>query len=390
VEMTAESQVDDPQAHALYDRMVQALREAETLYFESEYRYGFEDAPWEPVTYRAWLKKPNCARLEAWVNGTLEGVLVGDGEHFTTYWPGGRPRKWRQTDEEYERTCREVYLQKPSPPGRHSLAHETMWLAGPMMMTIIDLSTFHGYTDSLQPTMDGVTSLGAQLLDGREHDGIRVGFMGGQRTWDLWLSPDDHLPRRLRQTVHAYRDITTDEIWSEVKTNEDMCVGELFSWTPPEGWREWQSPATDLLPLGTEAPDLELPDMDGRLGRISDYYGRVVWLVFWRIGCPACQDEIPQLQRIHEEFADQGLTVLGINKADDETRLAQFLEQHNVTFRNLRVTLDSWEHVFNAWPKCGVPTTYIIDRDGKIAAAWEGSGADDARGRKALAELGIG
>jgi peroxiredoxin len=390
--MPEEPHADDPQAHALHDRMVQALRDAETLYLESDYQQRSEGWTGALFVYRAWLQKPNYARIEVRTEETLTGVVVGDGEYFHTYWPAGRPRYHADTDEGYAETQFGVYWRKPSPPGRHSLGHETIGLCGRragMSMTILDLSTFHGYTDALQARIDGITGLGVKRIGDEEHDGLRVSIMEGQRTRDLWLSRRDHLPRELHEVVHVQCDLVTDEMWREVRVDQEMPTEELFSWTPPEGWREWQPPAIRMLAVGTEAPDLELPDTEGKLCRVSDYRGQVVWLVIWRSGCPPCRDEVPYAQRVHEEFAGRGVVVLGLNLMDHPDRLAEFLDRNHVTFRNLCVTMDSFAEVRDAYPRGGVPSTYLIDRDGRIAATWVGHGASDDRGREALAELGI-
>jgi hypothetical protein len=109
--------------------------------------------------------------------------------------------------------------------------------------------------------------------------------MGGQRIWRLWLSQRDHLPRKLRQVVHVKYDGIYEERWSEVKINDEIA-DELFVWKPPEDWKEWQLPAPEeqLLKPGEAAPDFELTLSDGKKMKLSDRRGKVVWLVFWRVG----------------------------------------------------------------------------------------------------------
>jgi hypothetical protein len=176
-------------------------------------------------------------------------------------------------------------MKKPTPQGRHSIAHETHLLGANMSMTIVDLSTFHGYTDSLQPYLDGVANHGTEKVEDELCDVIEVSYMGGQRIWQLWLSQRDHLPRKLREVVHVSYDIIVEERWSEVKINDEIA-NELFVWKPPEDWTEWQlpPPAERLLKPGEAAPDFELTLSDGKKMKLSDQRGKVVWLVFWRVG----------------------------------------------------------------------------------------------------------
>ena len=70
-----------------------------------------------------------------------------------------------------------------------------------MSMPIIDPSTFHGYTDSLQPYLEYVKGLGEEKVGDEDCDKIELSIMKHQRSWYLWLSKNDHLPRKLKQIV---------------------------------------------------------------------------------------------------------------------------------------------------------------------------------------------
>jgi hypothetical protein len=152
-------------------------------------------------------------------------------------------------------------------------------------MTIIDPSTFHGYTDSLQPYLDGVRSIGTDKIGNEEGDEIEVSFMKHQRSWELWLSKQDHLPRKLKQVVRVSYDIIMHEEWSNVTLDADIPT-EKFAWKPPEDWKEWRlpDPADRLLKPGQTAPDFELSLADGHKAKLSDYRGKVIWFYIWRVG----------------------------------------------------------------------------------------------------------
>jgi outer membrane lipoprotein-sorting protein len=264
---------DEPEAHALYDKMIETMRNAQTL----SYRGGCIASGKGPA-YTIWMKKPNYFRVET-VNlqGKECGTLVGDGDNLWIYWPQGNSPA--------NNTDGNVYMKRTTPLARHSIGHEVGRLRAGMGMTIIDPSTFHGYTDSLQPYLDGAKSWYTESIDGHECDVIEVSFMNRQRIWYLWLSRKDHLPRKLKEVVRVSRPLVMYEYWSDVKINAEI-PDERFVWTPPAGWVQWTPPEPDekLLKPGTEAPDFELLLADETKARLSDYRGKIVWFYMWRVG----------------------------------------------------------------------------------------------------------
>jgi hypothetical protein len=152
-------------------------------------------------------------------------------------------------------------------------------------MPVLDPSTFHGYTDSLQEYLDGVKSLGTEKVDGEECDKIEVSIMKHQRSWLLWISQQDHLPRKLDEIIRVSYEIIVHEQWSSVTVDGEI-PDSMFAWKPPKGWTQWQQPEPDeqLLKPGTKASDFELTATEGQPVKLADYRGQVVWLYIWRAG----------------------------------------------------------------------------------------------------------
>ncbi len=287
---------DEPAAHALYKQMIKAMQKAKSLSYASHYEIEGKKGFKHDCTYRAWLKKPNYFRVEAEgppaavkslqkAGGGGSGILIGDGHTLWIYWPLGRFRYGSEDAATYEKTRLTSYMKKPALPGGHSIGHETGRLGAGLGMPIIDPSTFFGYTDSLQPYLDGVKGLGAEKVGAEDCDKIEVSIMKHQRSWYLWLSRRDHLPRKLEQVVRVSYDLVMKEEWSSVTINGDI-PNTMFAWKPPKGWTEWREPPIEagLLKPGARAPDFTLASADGKRIKLSDYRGQMVWFYVWRAG----------------------------------------------------------------------------------------------------------
>jgi outer membrane lipoprotein-sorting protein len=273
---------DEPAAHALYDGMIAALRQADSLSYRCVYSRPGEKAQ----QYLIWLQKPNSFRVEALnTRGSLTGTLVGDGAHLWVYWPGPCPLIDPEDTNLPRDQWSSFYRTRATGVGRHSIAHDVLDLGAGGHMPFIDPSTFHGYTDSLQPYLDGVAGRGTDKIGSELCDVIEVSFMNAQRTWYLWLSQRDHLPRQAKQILRGLATLVGVERWRDVVLN-DAIPPDRFVWSPPEGWRPWTAPdpAAKLLKPGQPAPDFTLAALDGGKIKLSDFRDKIVWLYIWRSG----------------------------------------------------------------------------------------------------------
>ena len=277
---------DEPAARDLYEKMIETMRSAESLSYTSAFRWEAKGEEISRCTYTIWMKKPNYFRVETvGTNGSKGGTLVGDGNDLWIFWSGDRPFFSSEDSESYEKTRSNIYMTEPTPLAKHSIGHKTGLLGAGMGSPVFDPSTFHGYTDSLQRYIDGVTGIGTEKVGDEECDVIEVSIMKGQRIWQLWLSKQDHLPRKLKEIVHVSYDIITHEQWSQVTINAEIPTEKLI-WTPPEGWQQWRLPSAEerLLKPGQDAPDFELIAADDTKIKLSDYRGKIVWFYIWRAG----------------------------------------------------------------------------------------------------------
>jgi peroxiredoxin len=112
------------------------------------------------------------------------------------------------------------------------------------------------------------------------------------------------------------------------------------------------------------SPDFLLTDMDGNRHRLSEYRGRVVIINFWATWCPPCRAEMPSMQRAWEQLKKEGILMFGIDVGEDEDTIFQFTANYPVEFPLL---MDQDSSVIGQWPVRGLPTTFVVDPEGRIA-----------------------
>lgn len=131
---------------------------------------------------------------------------------------------------------------------------------------------------------------------------------------------------------------------------------------------------------GKIAPAFTLKDTAGRKVSLSDYKGRAVIVDFWATWCAPCKVEIPWLEQFHNQYASQGLEILGVSEddldPDDKAKLAsekkQIADKAIQLKMNYPVLIDDASVSTPYGGIDGLPTTFFIDRDGKVVASTVG------------------
>ena len=111
------------------------------------------------------------------------------------------------------------------------------------------------------------------------------------------------------------------------------------------------------------ALDFSLPDMDGEMHKLSDFRGKTVIVNFWATWCPPCREEMPSMERAWQKIKDDGMAMIAINVGEDEDTIFQFTASYPVTFPLL---LDQDSEVVEPWGVRGLPTTYVVDPQGRV------------------------
>jgi peroxiredoxin len=115
--------------------------------------------------------------------------------------------------------------------------------------------------------------------------------------------------------------------------------------------------------IGSAAPDFTLRSSTGKNLKLSEYRGQVVMINFWATWCAPCRQEMPHLSRLYEQYRKAGFMLLGVN-IDDNPKAAQAMaEQLGVRFP---VLYDTTKQVSKQYDVDAMPSTVIVDRDGKV------------------------
>lgn len=121
--------------------------------------------------------------------------------------------------------------------------------------------------------------------------------------------------------------------------------------------------------MGDIPPAIKLLGMDGKVYTLDEYKGKTVVINFWATWCVYCVKEMPALQEQWEKWRDQDVVILGINTGEDEMTVQNFVRQTGVDFP---ILYDSKNEAVQRYGVVPMPTTFFIDRNGKIASIHEG------------------
>lgn len=129
------------------------------------------------------------------------------------------------------------------------------------------------------------------------------------------------------------------------------------------------------------APAINLPGLEGYV-QLEKHKGKVVYLDFWASWCKPCQKSFPWLYDIKQSYANQGFEVIAVNLDKDRKLADAFLQELKVNFL---VAFDESGKSAADFKLKGMPSSYLIGRDGKVYASHIGFREDD----KAMLEQAI-
>ena len=148
--------------------------------------------------------------------------------------------------------------------------------------------------------------------------------------------------------------------------------------------------ASAKIKVGMPAPDIAMPDPEGKIRKLSDLKGKIVLVDFWASWCRPCIRSFPELTRIYNKYKDKGFTVFSVSldgvdsrsasrypnkealqkaKENSKKKWINAIKKYNLSWPNHVSDLDKWDCKAAAmYGVRSIPRTFLIDREGKIAA----------------------
>ena len=133
----------------------------------------------------------------------------------------------------------------------------------------------------------------------------------------------------------------------------------------------------------TRAYEFELTDQFGNTHKLEDYKGKVIFLNFWATWCGPCRDEMPEIQKLYEEYAAQGdsaeVAIIGVagpgmGGEGSKEEITAFMEENGYTYP---VLMDETGEMFSYYGISAFPTTFMIDREGNVYGYVSGQLTED-------------
>ena len=157
-------------------------------------------------------------------------------------------------------------------------------------------------------------------------------------------------------------------VHQRLKTTADaLLIAGLLVLLPCAAMAEPPPLGHKMTPVTTPlvAPDFTLPDMDGESHSLRDYRGKVVMLNFWATWCPPCRREMPSMQRLYEKFSEHGLVIIAVNQFEDPDLVFEFTGRLSLE-PTFPILFDRDSRVSEQYAVKGLPTTYLLDKDGRM------------------------
>ena len=141
-------------------------------------------------------------------------------------------------------------------------------------------------------------------------------------------------------------------VWISAANPEDRSLESLYA-----------SVGIQRVSPPVEAPDFALRNLEGSEVSLKDFEGKVVFLNFWATWCGPCREEMPSMERLWQRFKEEDFIILAVDLRESRGEVISFMKEYDLTFP---VLLDSKGEVGSMFGVRAIPTTYLLDSEGRI------------------------
>lgn len=171
----------------------------------------------------------------------------------------------------------------------------------------------------------------------------------------------------VKATIYAqvFQDTATADALMKQLTN-DFSGTELVTMLQKQQEQEAEADKVQAnLTIGSQFPDFNEKDVMGNPVSIAKYKGKVVLIDFWATWCAPCVMEMPGIIATYQKYHDKGFEVIGISQDQDQQKLLDFIKQNDMPWQQF---FDGDKDLALKYGVQVIPTTFLLDRNGKIIA----------------------
>jgi thiol-disulfide isomerase/thioredoxin len=220
-----------------------------------------------------------------------------------------------------------------------------------------------------------LSMMGTADVNGRGADIVNMKFTGRPAETNWYFDRETHYPvKRVRRFKSAQgKDVESVLTISNIVTGVEVKA-DTFQIDAPQGTKVELMGRRPPSPFGVGdiAPDWTLTDGDGVEHSMADYRGQLVVLDFWATWCPHCKNAMPAMQRLHDNYEDRGVAILGINcREGSNVDPVEFVRDMGFDYP---ILIDSGT-VAPRYRVQGIPAFFVIGPDGRLLYRSSGFGA---------------